>query len=490
MKNLELWHKIAAFPLNDEGAVFAFSQKLAKEQHWSPNFTARVITEYKKFIYLCVVLPKGASPSKIVDHVWHLHLTYTDNYWNKFCTNVLNMQLHHHPSKGGGAEIAKHENWYLTTLQGYVHEFEQVPPSDIWDIPKNINIAEWLTPQSPFRVPLPTYSETENIIKKQMDKKLQLFPFLGLGLAIFLVVAIVMPPLLEGIYFLVIYAILGLVVYFVRYTNLKNAQELAYEMLQSNLSPYLLAWLRGGEKRLSLLTLHDATETCEPNTVDKSIDFQLKTYYSSFANPIITSLQTLEKNSVTPKFLTEVIRPIGNYFDKQLAIIEQYFYNPNAHFSRLLNNAFWLIGIIRIVEGLFLKKPIWGLVIEIIVLGIVNLSVNGTKFWQDLKFEVDTPPSVPPYSSSYESHHIAWNFAMTGAAIGAISNWSSIENTFDENKIRDDNSTWTSGSDSSSSGEGSSDGGGDSSSDDGGSDSSDGGDGCSSCGGCGGCGGD
>lgn len=483
MKNLELWKKIAAFSLNEEDAAFAFSQKLAKEQKWSPNFTARVICEYKKFLYLCMVLPNGASPSKIVDEAWHLHLTYTDNYWNKLCTNVLNKQLHHHPSKGGNAEIAKHENWYLTTLQGYMKEFEQVPPADIWDIPKNFDVSDCLPALSPFRVPLPAHSEAEKIVKEQMSKKLHFFSFLGFGLAIFLTVAILMPPLLKGIYFLIIYAIFGLVVYFVRYINLKNAQVLAYEMLQSNISPYLLAWLRGGEKRLSLLALHDATETCNPNLTNKEIDFQLKTHYLNFANPIITNLQTLEKSSVSPQFIAEVMRPIGKYFDQQLSIIEHYFHQPNAHFSRILNNAFWLIGVIRFFEGLYFHKPIWGLVIEIIVLGIVNLSVSGTKFWEDLKFDNDTPPSVPSYSRGYESHNLAWNLAMTGAAIGAISNWESIEKTFDENKIRENNASWDSGSSGGGDSSGDSDGGG---GDSGGSD----GGGCSSCGGCGGCGGD
>ncbi|MGC4100084.1 glycine-rich domain-containing protein [Ferruginibacter sp.] len=85
----ELWKKIQTFQLDDPTSAFPFSRKLAKENHWEQSFTNRAIEEYKKFIFLCCISPSGASPSAIVDEVWHLHLTYTDNYWNRFCRETL-----------------------------------------------------------------------------------------------------------------------------------------------------------------------------------------------------------------------------------------------------------------------------------------------------------------------------------------------------------------------------------------------------------------
>ena len=84
----ELWQKIEAFVLDDPYSNFPFSKKLEKENNWSPGFAARAIEEYRKFIYLCCIAPTGASPSDAVDKVWHLHLTYTQNYWISFCKKL------------------------------------------------------------------------------------------------------------------------------------------------------------------------------------------------------------------------------------------------------------------------------------------------------------------------------------------------------------------------------------------------------------------
>ena len=130
----ELWGKIQNFNPDDQASTFPFSKKLAKENNWSPSFTSKAIEEYKKFIFLCCISPTGASPSPIVDTVWHLHLTYTDNYWNQFCKKVLNKEMHHHPSKGGEEENNKHSDWYDATLKLYESVFEKKPPADIWPV--------------------------------------------------------------------------------------------------------------------------------------------------------------------------------------------------------------------------------------------------------------------------------------------------------------------------------------------------------------------
>jgi hypothetical protein len=108
---------------------------LADQQKWSPAFTARAVEEYRKFIFLCCIAPNGASPSKIVDEVWHLHLTYTQSYWNAFCKNTLGKDIHHYPSAGGEQEDHKHSTWYADTLQLYETVFGTPAPADIWPAP-------------------------------------------------------------------------------------------------------------------------------------------------------------------------------------------------------------------------------------------------------------------------------------------------------------------------------------------------------------------
>lgn len=140
----ELWEKIQNFQLDEPASAFPFSKKLAKENNWSVVFTNKAIAEYKKFIYLCCISPTGASPSETVDKVWHLHLTYTDSYWNKFCKNILNKEIHHHPSKGGSNEKHKHDNWHRDTLKLYEATFSTKAPLDIWPVSEPIaeEIAE------------------------------------------------------------------------------------------------------------------------------------------------------------------------------------------------------------------------------------------------------------------------------------------------------------------------------------------------------------
>jgi hypothetical protein len=138
LKNPALWARIQAFEIDDVKADFPFSKKLAKAQGWSDEFTQRAISEYRRFVYLCCTEPNGASPSDIVDEVWHLHLTYTQNYWEDFCEKVLLQPLHHHPSKGGTTEHAKHNDWYAETIDAYQQSFGSAPPTDIWQYAKSI----------------------------------------------------------------------------------------------------------------------------------------------------------------------------------------------------------------------------------------------------------------------------------------------------------------------------------------------------------------
>ena len=132
LQNDPLWSRLQEFSLDHPAADFPFSKKLAEEEHWTENFTKKAIDEYKKFVYLCCKLPNGASPSEIIDKVWHMHLIYTQNYWEEFCPDILQQKLHHHPSKGGGNEKEKHRNWFKETLENYQQIFGQQPPEDVW----------------------------------------------------------------------------------------------------------------------------------------------------------------------------------------------------------------------------------------------------------------------------------------------------------------------------------------------------------------------
>ena len=128
----QLYERIRTFRFDDEGAVFPFASRLARDNGWSKGYTTRVISEYRKFAFLAVAAGHPVTPSDQVDQAWHLHLLYTRSYWNRFCKEALAKPLHHGPTKGGGEEREKFNEWYGKTLESYRRFFGEDPPEDIW----------------------------------------------------------------------------------------------------------------------------------------------------------------------------------------------------------------------------------------------------------------------------------------------------------------------------------------------------------------------
>jgi len=127
-----LWNSIRKFQLDDPNAEFTFSERLARDNNWTNQYALDVITEYKKFIYLCCISKNQITPSDSVDQAWHLHLTYTDSYWNKLCKKTIEKEIHHNPTKGGNKERSKYINCYDLTFESYKNEFGHEPPNHIW----------------------------------------------------------------------------------------------------------------------------------------------------------------------------------------------------------------------------------------------------------------------------------------------------------------------------------------------------------------------
>lgn len=128
--------KIEAFTLDEPGAALTFTQRLARENNWDVAFATRVTAEYKRFVFLCAISPHQISPSEEVDQAWHMHMTYTESYWNGLCGEVLGKPLHHHPTRGGPEEREKFFALYQQTLDLYKEQFLEDPPADIWPSPE------------------------------------------------------------------------------------------------------------------------------------------------------------------------------------------------------------------------------------------------------------------------------------------------------------------------------------------------------------------
>lgn len=130
--NRDLWQRLSGYRIGPEGAAFSFQDRLARENRWSGDFAARVIEEYRRFCFLAIEAGHPVTPSDAVDQAWHLHLTYSRDYWERFCPEVLGMALHHGPTAGGAQERSRYYDQYANTLRSYAAIFGEDAPVDIW----------------------------------------------------------------------------------------------------------------------------------------------------------------------------------------------------------------------------------------------------------------------------------------------------------------------------------------------------------------------
>jgi len=162
-----LWERLRDFDFDGGGApaaaerpVFPFTARLARENGWRPAHAARVVDEYRRFLFLAMASGHVVTPSDAVDQAWHLHLVYTRSYWDALCRDVLGRPLHHEPTRGGFAEAQRHAAQYRATLASYRRLFGEEPPADIWPPPEGPPAADprwrrvatartWIVPRRP-----------------------------------------------------------------------------------------------------------------------------------------------------------------------------------------------------------------------------------------------------------------------------------------------------------------------------------------------------
>jgi len=126
----ELWARLCAHPFESDDGL-DFTSRLAREQGWTRDEARAAVDEYRKFCFLAMAVGRCMTPSEIVDQVWHLHLTYTRDYWNVFCPQVLRSDLHHEPTRGNAGETAQFRECYADTLAAY-HAHFGAPAERFW----------------------------------------------------------------------------------------------------------------------------------------------------------------------------------------------------------------------------------------------------------------------------------------------------------------------------------------------------------------------
>jgi hypothetical protein len=127
-----VWVALSRHSIGPDDAALPFGARLARENGWTTAFAARVMEEYRRFAFLAATGMQAVTPSDAVDQAWHLHLTYTRDYWERFCPAVLGRPLHHEPTAGGPAEQHRFHAQYADTLRRYEEAFGVAPPADLW----------------------------------------------------------------------------------------------------------------------------------------------------------------------------------------------------------------------------------------------------------------------------------------------------------------------------------------------------------------------
>jgi uncharacterized protein (TIGR04222 family) len=356
-----LWEKIVEFSFDDQKAAITFSNKLATQQKWSVAYTQRVIEEYRRFIFLCCILPNGASPSKAVDEAWHLHLTYTQSYWIAFCKNTLGKDIHHHPSAGGDQENHKHEQWYAETLALYEEVFGTTPPADIWPS----------TAKKESTIP-PTKLRIQNTTV-WMVVLLLLLPFV----ISFLVYDEAYPFYLKGPQFLWFYLWLSTAAlignYLLRKDKDLHLQRIVEEYFPGDLTIYQLTHLLYGKHRAIQTGVIDLYRR-DLLTVDDNGNMTV--HNKRYTPP------PKEENPLVPGFLAESDGAAVNY---KMNAVNWYTVSPLDHpqakqlYYLAYDQEIWynkffviiiavVIGIARLFQGLMNHRPVEYLVFEMVAL--------------------------------------------------------------------------------------------------------------------------
>ena len=127
-----IWVALRDYSIGPEDSALSFEGRLARENGWTAAQATRVVEEYKRFCFLAATAGHDVTPSDAVDQAWHLHLTYSRDYWGRFCPSVLGCSLHHEPSQGGPGQRRRYSDQYAATLKSYERTFLQRAPEDLW----------------------------------------------------------------------------------------------------------------------------------------------------------------------------------------------------------------------------------------------------------------------------------------------------------------------------------------------------------------------
>ncbi|MEG4278389.1 TIGR04222 domain-containing membrane protein [Microcoleus sp. MON1_C1] len=433
----ELYQSIEQFSLDEADTALPFSKRLARDNGWSANYTQRVIVEYKKFAFLAVVAGHPVTPSDQVDQVWHLHLVYTRSYWDEFCPNVLGKALHHGPTRGGGSEHDKFNDWYNKTLASYEHFFGQKPPEDIWP-PARIRFGRDLhfrrvNTQQKWIWPKPDLQQI------RLDLEQLRWQQLGLAFLVFasaLTVTACQPSILAslpnpldftGPEFLFFYMVMATVAVSLTVLLRRYLRESSghYSQELPDLSVYEIAYLTGGESRAVETAIVNLAIRGYLEPLPSTRTLQLATALPPNSAPLEKALvQAVSINGYVWR-IKQLVPPATNYIRDRLQNLGLLANESLTNIMQLSVLPIWLaliLGISKILVGISRGKPVGYLVILCSITVIIGwgfsppnsswLTPYGNRVLQQLRSRIN-PTRINPRPTD----QIVLAFALLGHTV-------------------------------------------------------------------------
>ena len=478
---LALWNRIQNFSLDDVTASFSFTQRLARDNQWGLAFADRVVTEYKKFMFLATCCNHVVTPSEQIDQAWHLHLIYTRSYWEEFCGEILEHPIHHGPTKGGKKEHGKFVDLYEQTIQSYREKFGEEPPQDIWPPSAErfdkTNRRSWVSSKDFWLIRKPKFSKLFNGVSLPI----------ATAAAAPLAVLAWSPYDLGGKAFLLFYALLGIASLFFAYVLQRvlvsdGSEKWETVSKKSTLPINHLAYLAGGESQV----LKSALFELLAGGYAKSFRQQLQLAANAPTNPKVSKLakaiyQKLKlDSSIDQKEISAIAK-------LPLAKISGDLVRAGLLESRIKRHVIgWATGIVaasilgigvgRLIQAAGTGRPVGYLVLEMLAIAVVGTILvysvpfrtkTGDEVLANEKSRVDNGSDKKPDLKA-NANEVALLVGLFGTSVLSGTIWSSFHKEL--NHVLSPTIS-TSGGGSTSSGCGG---------------SGCGGGGCGGCGGCGG----
>lgn len=370
-KALALWQRIENHPFEVPACGTDLTRRLAREQRWSLTHARRALQEYRRYVFLACVAGREMTPSVDVDEVWHLHLTYTEDYWTRWCPQVLACTLHHQPSAGEPGDPARLRAQYADTLAEYERWFGP-PPADFWPgtVAQFREVAQVrrYNPARHWLLPKPRWPQTSRLAAGLWA--------LAAGATAPYAWSLPANPLdWTGEAFLQLYLALALIAFIGTLWLRRKLRDLGSGN-SAALSIHELAYLAGGAERATDAAVTDLLQRGIIEWDSSSDMLRIKGRISDLDPPLDTLGKTIAADGKPTKLLGRaalIMEPVRRSLERRGLWLNQAQTSSVRWIGALPLYGVLALGIAKMAVGISRGKPVGFLILISLVLGITTL---------------------------------------------------------------------------------------------------------------------